>query len=196
MKYKLKIIIASTRPERKGPVIASWFLNIAKQHPAFDIELLDLKEINLPLLDESEHPRLQKYAHQHSKKWSQTISEADAFVTITPEYNHSYPAPLKNALDYLSLEWQNKPMGLIGYGGVSAGTRALQDLKIPLTTLGMMPIPQEVNIPFFNQFISASGIFKGNEVLDQSAHTMLTHLKNWAEALKDMRQQKYEPDRV
>jgi NAD(P)H-dependent FMN reductase len=188
MKYNLKVIIASTRPMRKGPIVADWFLKIAKQHSSFDIEVLDLKEINLPFLNEAEHPRLQKYAHEHTKQWSKTISEADAFVIITPEYNFGYPATIKNALDYLTIEWSDKPMCFVSYGGVSAGTRAVQELKSPVTTLGMMPLPQAVNIPFFNQFINSEGAFEANEPLIVSANAMLNKLLDWAKALKTMRE--------
>jgi len=189
MKYKLKVIIGSTRPSRKGPIVADWFLKIAKQHPDFEVELLDLKEINLPFMDELEHPRAQKYANTHTKQWSKTIDSADAFVIVTPEYNFGYPATLKNALDYLSVEWADKPMGFVSYGGVSAGTRAVQELKLPVTTLGMMPLPQAVNIPFFTKFINENGVFEANEPLDRSANVMLNKLQAWAKALQGMREE-------
>ncbi len=189
MKYKLKVIIGSTRPSRKGPIVADWFLKIAKQHSDFEVELLDLKEINLPFLDELEHPRAQKYANAHTKKWSTTIDSADAFVIVTPEYNFGYPAPLKNALDYLSVEWADKPMSFVSYGGVSAGTRAVQELKSLVTTLGMMPLPQAVNIPFFTKFINKNNVFEANEPLNKSANVMLNKLQAWAKALKGMREE-------
>ncbi|MCL8006620.1 NAD(P)H-dependent oxidoreductase [Gelidibacter japonicus] len=188
MKYQLKIIIGSTRPTRKGPIVADWFLKIAKQHPDFEVELLDLKEIDLPLMDEPNHPRVQKYTKTHTKKWSKTIDSADAFVIVTPEYNFGYPATLKNALDYLSVEWSDKPMGFVSYGGISGGTRAVQELKLPVTALGMMPIPQAVNIPLFTQFINDNDVFEANETLEKSANVMLTKLQNWAKALKNMRE--------
>lgn len=188
MKYKLKIIIGSTRPTRKGPLVAAWFTEIVKKHSDFDVQVLDLKEINLPLFDEPEHPRLQKYTHEHTKKWSKVIDEADAYVMVTPEYNFSYPATLKNALDYLVKEWQDKPMAFVSYGGVSGGTRAVQALKLPVTTLGMMPLTQAVNIPFFTQFITDEGVFEANEILDKSAQSMLDKLKIWTETLKGMRE--------
>lgn len=188
MKYKLKVIIASTRPGRKGTAVAKWFLDRLKDNSDFEVELLDLKKINLPFLDETTHPRLQNYTKEHTKSWSSTIGEADAFVTITPEYNFGYPAALKNALDYLSQEWQEKPMGFISYGGVSAGTRAVQALKLTVTTLEMMPLPQAVNIPFFSQFINNEGNFEGNDPLEKSAEVMLIKLQAWAEALKGMRE--------
>lgn len=186
-KYKLKVIIGSTRPTRKGHIVANWFVEIASQHTDFEIEVLDLKTINLPLFDEPEHPRLQKYVHEHTKNWSKKINDADAFVFVTPEYNFSYPATLKNALDYLVAEWDKKPAAFVSYGGVSGGTRAVQGLKLPITTLGMMPITQAVNIPFFTQFINAENVFEANEILVDSADTMLKTLKEWTIALKTMR---------
>lgn len=193
MKYQLKVIIGSTRPSRKGHLVADWILNLLKQHASFEVEVLDLKEINLPFMDEVEHPALQKYANDHTKKWSKTIEGADAFVVVTPEYNFGYPATLKNALDYLSSEWEDKPMAFVSYGGVSAGTRAVQALKLPVTTLGMMPLSQAVNIPFFTQFINEEDVFEGNEVLEKSASRMLVKLTHWTEALKAMRE-KYPKD--
>src|SRR5580658_3918379 len=97
--FNLSIIIASTRPGRKGPAIASWFAEIAKQQVDFNVEVLDLAKINLPLFDEPGHPRFQKYEHQHTKDWSEKIGRADAIVIVLPEYNFSYPATIKNAID-------------------------------------------------------------------------------------------------
>lgn len=189
MNYKLKIIIGSTRPSRKGPIVANWFSELAKQYSNFEVELLDLKEIDLPLMDEPNHPMMQKYTKEHTKKWSKTIDEADAFVFITPEYNYGRPATLKNAMDYLFNEWQEKPVGFVSYGGVSGGTRAVQELKSPTTTLGMMPLPQAVNIPFFAQFINENDVFEANEPLEKSANVMMNKLENWTKALKGMREE-------
>src|SRR4051812_13598023 len=102
--YNLKIIIASTRPGRKGPAVAEWIYNLSKERNTFNVELLDLAVINLPFLDEPEHPKFKKYQHEHTKKWSHTIDEGDAFILVTCEYNYGYPAALKNALDYLFQE--------------------------------------------------------------------------------------------
>ncbi len=192
MKYKLKIIIGSTRPGRKGPIVADWFLNIAKQHSDFEVELLDLKEIDLPFMDESQHPRFQKYENEHTKRWSKKIASADAFVMVTPEYNFGYPATLKNAMDFLFVEWNEKPVGFVSYGGVSGGTRAVQELKLPVTTLGMMPLPQAVNIPFFTQFINDNDVFEANKPLETAADSMLNNLTRWAKALKAMREDRSE----
>ncbi len=189
MKYQLKLIVASTRPGRKGPAVAKWFRNIAEQHPDFEVEVLDLMEINLPMMDEIDHPRLKNYSHEHTKKWSKTIDGADAFVVVLPEYNFSFPASIKNALDYLFSEWEGKPMAFVSYGGLSGGIRSVQDIKGPVTTLGMMPLPQAVNIPFFTQMMNAEGVFEGNEKLEKSAEGMLKKLRLWTGALKAMREQ-------
>lgn len=184
---KLKIIIASTRPQRKGPIIADWFSEFAKENSDFEVEVLDLKEIDLPMLNETEHPKTGVYNHPHTIHWSAAIDEADAFVIVTPEYNFSFPAALKNALDYLHNEWNGKVIGFVSYGGISAGTRAVQDIKLPVTTLGMMPLTQAVNIPFFGEFINEEGVFEPNEITIQAAKGMLLTLNEWAEALKGMR---------
>jgi NAD(P)H-dependent FMN reductase len=184
---QLKIVIGSTRPGRKGPAIASWIEEIARKHPSFEVSLLDLKEINLPFFDEPNHPRLQQYEHQHTKKWSEIISTADAFIFVTPEYNYGFPAPLKNAIDYLFMEWQYKPVGLVSYGGIAAGTRAVQMLKQVITTLKMVPVTESVNIPFFQKFMDDEARFVGDDTLRKSAGDMLNEIAKWATALKPMR---------
>lgn len=185
--YNLKIIIASTRPARKGPAVASWIHRLAAAHSAFSTELLDLAALNLPLMDEPEHPRLQKYQHEHTRNWSRMIDVADAFIFVTPEYNHSYPAPLKNALDFLFKEWAYKPVGLVSYGGIAAGTRAAQALKPVLNALKLIPLTEAVTIPFFTKLIDDTGQFNATEELEKSAAGMLNALEKWAEALSVLR---------
>ena len=97
----IKIITSTTREGGKGIAVANWITELAKQNDKYNIELLDLAEINLPFMDEPNHPRLQKYQHEHTKKWSQTIAAADAFIIVLAEYNFGFPAPIKNAIDYL-----------------------------------------------------------------------------------------------
>ena len=183
----LKIIIASTRPGRKGPAIANWFFDIAVKHPEFNVELIDLAVVNLPFLDEPEHPRFQRYQHQHTKDWSARINEADAFVIVTSEYNYGYPATIKNAIDFLSKEWQYKAAGFVSYGGVSGGKRAVQNLKPVLAALDMMPISAGVHIPAFTKHIDENGKFNSDAGLDKSADVMLNEFYKWAVALKTMR---------
>jgi NAD(P)H-dependent FMN reductase len=185
--YNLSIIIVSTRPGRKGPAVAYWFQEIAQQHKDFNVELIDLAEVNLPFLDEPEHPRFQKYQHQHTKDWSARINKADAFIFVTPEYNYGYPATLKNALDFVYHEWSHKPVGFVSYGGMAGGTRCVQLIKPVITALRMMPIFDSVNIPFFGRYINEEGKFVADELLTKSANAMLADLLKWTKALKMMR---------
>ena len=192
-KPKLMIVIASTRPGRVGLPVARWFADRAEENDAFDIEVVDLAELNLPFYDEPKHPRLRQYVHQHTKDWSARVEAADAFVFVMPEYNFAFTAPLKNALDYLHLEWQYKPVGLVSYGGVSAGTRAAQMIKQVLTTLKMTPLPEAVSIPFVQQFIGADGEVHANEVMETSATAMLNELRRWTDALRPLREEAAQP---
>jgi NAD(P)H-dependent FMN reductase len=185
--FQLRIIIASTRPTRKGPIVAAWIHDLARQFEGFEVKLLDLAEINLPMFDEPEHPRLRKYQHQHTKDWSEKIEQADAFVVVTPEYNYGFPATIKNALDYLMHEWAYKPIAFVSYGGVAAGTRSVQMLKLVVTALKMMPLPEGVNIPNFTQFIDENNNLKPNEQMLKGADTMLKELLRWAEAMQPLR---------
>src|SRR5580698_7208777 len=132
--YNLKIITSTVRPGRKGPIIANWIAEKAKQQGSFNVEILDLGEINLPMMNEPHHPMMKKYEHEHTKKWSAKIDEADAFIFVTAEYDYNYPAPLRNALEYLVQEWAYKAAGIVSYGGVSAGTRAYNSLKNDLAS--------------------------------------------------------------
>jgi NAD(P)H-dependent FMN reductase len=148
--------------------------------------VLDLAEIALPLMDEPNHPRLAKYTHDHTKAWSASIAGADAFVFVMPEYNYSFTAPLKNAIDYLFAEWQHKPVGLVSYGGVSGGLRAAQQIKQVVTTLSMMPLVEAVTIPMVATHI-VDGELRPTELMEQSAAAMLDALVRWESALRTLR---------
>lgn len=186
MADKLHVIIASTRPTRLGPAVARWFESYAKKHGAFDVQLVDLKDFDLPVFDEPKHPRMQQYEHEHTKRWAASVASADAFVFVTPEYNFGPPPSLLNALDYLVLEWGYKPAGIVSYGGVSGGFRAAQLLKQTLTALKLVAPPEGVGIPNFSSLIE-NGTFKSNDLIDLSAKTMLDELRKWSPALKGMR---------
>jgi NAD(P)H-dependent FMN reductase len=183
----LTVIIGSTRPGRAGAAIAQWFAARAKDHGGFDVTVVDLAEVDLPLLDEPNHPRLRQYTRQHTKDWSAIIDAADAFVFVTPEYNNGYPAALKNAIDYLHHEWRNKPVGFVSYGGVAAGTRAVQQLKQVVTALRMLPVYDSVNIPFHAQLLDSGGVLQPNEVMEKAADTMLDELVRTEAALRPLR---------
>lgn len=172
----LQVIVASTRPGRKGPAFAQWFSAVARQHGGFEVVDIDLAEIGLPFLDEPNHPRLGQYLHQHTLDWSASVSSADAFVFVTPEYNYGYNAVLKNAIDYLHTEWADKAVGFLGYGGIGAGTRAIQQLKQVVTTLRMVPVFESVNIAFAAQALGEDARVLPDAGRDLAATTMLDEL--------------------
>ncbi len=183
----LRIIIGSTRPGRVGPAVGAWIAERAREHGGFDVQVTDLAELNLPMLDEPNHPRLGQYTKQHTKDWSALIAASDAFVFVTPEYNYGFNGALKNAIDYLHAEWQNKAAGIVSYGGVAAGTRATQMLKQVLTALKIMPVPEAVNIPFVHQHLDDDKRFKSTELIDASATAMLDELVRWTQSMASLR---------
>src|SRR5687767_14270132 len=122
--HRLQIIVGSVRAERVGIAFGRWINDFALETGGFDVDFVDLAELALPFMDEPKHPRLKQYVNQHTRDWAARVDVADAFVFVTPEYNHSFPGTLKNAIDYLHHEWQYKPAGLVSYGGGAGGTRA------------------------------------------------------------------------
>lgn len=184
---RLSIVVASTRAGRQGPVIGRWVHGFATQHGGFEADLVDLAEVNLPLLDEAAHPRLKQYEHEHTKRWSAIVEASDAFVFVTPEYNYGTPPSLMNALDFLFQEWAYKPVAFVSYGGISGGLRSVQMTKQVVTALKMMPIPEAVTIPFFSGFISDESEFTPNEMHEKSAQAMLDELLRWEGALRTLR---------
>lgn len=182
----LTIIVGSIRPGRAGQPIAEWFIDRARSHGGFDVDVADLAEIRLPLMEEPNHPKLRQYTLRHTRDWSARIDRADAIVFVTPEYNYGYPATIKNAIDYLHQEWQDKAAGFVSYGGVAAGTRAVQQLKQVITTLKMVPVFESVNIPFHTQFIR-DGRFYPNDILEQAVTGMLDELARLDGVLRPLR---------
>jgi NAD(P)H-dependent FMN reductase len=130
---------------------------------------------------------MQQYTHQHTREWSAKIEACDAFVFVMPEYNYAFNAPLKNAIDYLYYEWQHKPVGLVSYGGVSAGTRAAQMIKQVVTTLKMLPVFEAVSIPFFPQYFVEDREFRPNDLLIDAALEMLRELETAEQVLRSRR---------
>lgn len=182
----LQVITASVRPSRIGDKISDWFAPLAEAQGGFAVERVDLRAVNLPLMNEPGHPRLQKYEHDHTKQWSATIARADAFVFVTPEYDFGPPASLTNALQYLHVEWAYKPLGLVSYGGVSAGLRSANALRIFATALNMMPLPEAVSIPFAAKLIEGERFVPG-EVQDKAATSLVTQLARWEKAMRVLR---------
>jgi NAD(P)H-dependent FMN reductase len=187
MKYKLHVIVGSTRPGRKGSAIARWFYSFAADHGKFDPVFIDLADFNLPVFDEPNHPAMQQYVHPHTIAWAKSVEMADAFVFVTPEYNSGPPPSLLNALNYLYKEWAYKPAGFVSYGGIAGGVRAVQMLKQTLTTLKMMPMAEAVIAPMFQEFIDDNGRFVPNAMHSQSARETLDELYRWTNALAPLR---------
>jgi NAD(P)H-dependent FMN reductase len=184
---KLSVVITSTRPGRAGLPIGRWFHERAVAHGRFQVDLVDLAEVGLPLIDEPNHPRLAQYQRAHTHAWSALVRASDAFVFVTPEYNYGSPPALINALDYLFHEWAYKPAGFVSYGGLSGGTRSVQMTKLVLTTLKVVPLPEAVNIPMYSQHLDPGAGFRGTETHEKAAVTMLDELVRWAQALAPLR---------
>lgn len=186
--FKLKIISSSVRPGRKGPIVGKWVESSMQQLAGFEVEFIDLGELNLPMMDEPYHPRMQQYQHEHTKAWAAKIDEADAFVFVTAEYDYNYPAPLRNALEYLSKEWAYKPAGIVSYGGISAGTRAFVGLKGDLSSFRVVPLMESINIPFFDQFINESGEFVPNNATMKAMDALIAELPRWTKGMQLIRE--------
>lgn len=187
-KPRLLVIIASVRDGRAGKGVADWFTRFAGEHGWFDVQVADLKEIDLPLMTEPNHPRLKQYTQEKTWEWSRTVDAADAFVFVMPEYNFVATAPLINAIDYLVQEWAYKPVGIVSYGGVSAGLRAAQGIKPLVTSMNMVPLKEGVAIQFVaNQVDKETGAFTPIDSHESSATAMLDALVQWEKAMHQLR---------
>ena len=138
---RIAIIIGSTRPGRNGEAVAKWVYEIAKKRTDAEFELVDIKAFNLPLLDEPVPSIMGQYSKPHTKTWAAKVGSFDGYVFVTPEYNHSISGALKNAIDFLFAEWNNKAAGFVSYGGVS-GVRAVEHLRLVLAEVQMATVPQ------------------------------------------------------
>jgi NAD(P)H-dependent FMN reductase len=183
---KLLVVVASTRPGRIGASIADWFVEEAREHAGFEVAVADLAVLALPLFDEPAHPSLGRYVHEHTRRWSAIVDDADAFVFVMPEYNHSYNAALKNALDYLNREWAYKPVGFVSYGGVSGGLRAVQAIKPVVAALRMTPVVDAVTIPMATSMVDEHG-FHPNDIVSASAKPLLDELVGVGRAFRELR---------
>jgi NAD(P)H-dependent FMN reductase len=171
---RLHIISASTRPSSAGRPLARWIAELAAEHDAFDTRLLDLGEIALPFMDEPEHPEAGVYRHRHTKDWSATIAAGDCFVFVMPMYNGGFSAPLKNAIDYLYQEWQNKPVGLVSYSaGKSGGAPAVEMIQPVLGRVGLRPALRTLSVPAIESYVDEEGRFAPTADLRTRAQAVL-----------------------
>jgi len=187
-RLKLGIILGSTRPNRFGDKPAAWIAERAKKLPDFDVELLDLKDYPMPFFDEPAGPsHLNKqYTNDVVKKWSAKIDPCDAFIWVSPEYNHSTSAVLKNALDHLFPEWNKKPVAFVSYGSVGGG-RAVEHLRGIAAELDMVTVRPAVHIPGSMVWGPDKWMPEGTDHLNGAADKMLAELIWWADALKAAR---------
>lgn len=183
---RIGIIIGSTRPGRKADVVAKWAYEIAQKRTDAEFELVDIKDFDLPLLDEPMSPMMGQYTHQHTKDWSAKIASFDAYVFVTPEYNHATSGALKNAIDYLYKEWVNKAAGFVSYGG-AAGVRAVESLRLVMGELQVADVRAQVGLSLFTDFENFS-IFKPALNHEKSVNAMLDQLIAWGGALKTLRE--------
>jgi NAD(P)H-dependent FMN reductase len=183
---RIAIIIGSTRPGRKAEAVAKWVYEIARMRSDAEFELVDIKDFNLPLLDEPMPPMMGQYTHQHTKDWSAKIASFDAYVFVTPEYNHGTSGALKNAIDYLYKEWVNKSAGFVGYGGAS-GTRAVENLRLVMGELQVADVRAQVGLSLLTDFENFS-VFKPAPHHEKSVSHMLDQVIAWGGALKKLRE--------
>lgn len=181
----IAVIIGSTRPQRNGEAVGRWTYETARKRRDASFELIDLKEANLPLLDEPVPPSMGEYSQPHTKAWAARIDAFDAFVFVTPEYNHSTSGALKNAIDYLYAEWNNKAAGFVGYGSVG-GARAVEHLRLIMAEVQVATVRNQVLLSLSDDFENYS-VFKPRPQHEKSLNGMLDQLIPWANALQGLR---------
>jgi NAD(P)H-dependent FMN reductase len=182
---KIAVILGSTRPGRNGKAVADWVLAQAEHRTGASYELLDLLDYPLPHLDEAMPPSAGQYANDHTKAWAETIAAYDGFVFVTPEYNHSTSGVLKNAIDYLYAEWNNKAAGFVSYGSLG-GARAIEHLRAISAELQLAGVRQQLSFSLFTDFENFSDFRPGPQYAEQAA-TLFDQLESWAAALKPLR---------
>ena len=184
---RIGIILGSTRPNRNGEQVARWVYEIAARRDDAEFELVDLRDYPLPHLDEPLPPSMGQYQNEHTRQWADKIASFDGFVFVTPEYNHSTSGVLKNAIDYLYAEWNNKAVGFVSYGGVG-GARAAEHLRLVAGELQMADVRQQVALSLLTEFENFS-VFKPGDYNRAALDTLLDQVVAWSTALAPLRQQ-------
>ncbi|MEU4716866.1 NAD(P)H-dependent oxidoreductase [Micromonospora purpureochromogenes] len=182
---RIGIIIGSTRPGRNGAAVAQWVYDVAKERTDAEFALVDLLDYKLPHLDEIYPPAMGQYQQPHTLEWARTIASFDGFVIVTPEYNHSTSGALKNAIDFLYNEWNNKAVGFVSYGSVG-GARAVEHLRLIAGELQMADVRSQVALSLFTDFENFS-VFKPNDFQRDALTVTLDQVVAWSEALEPLR---------
>jgi NAD(P)H-dependent FMN reductase len=187
---RVAIILGSTRPGRNGEAVTRWVYEIAKKRSSNDAEFeyIDIKDFNLPLLDEPIPPSQGQYSKTHTKRWSAKIDSVDAFIFVTPEYNHGIPGALKNAIDYLYREWNNKAAGFVSYGS-AGGVRSVEQLRLVMAELQVADVRAQVTLSLFTDFENFTR-FKPAPYQEQTVNTLLDQVISWGTVLKALRAKK------
>jgi NAD(P)H-dependent FMN reductase len=185
MTVKIAIIVGSTRPGRKADTVARWVFDIAARRGDASFEIVDIAGFGLPLLDEALPPSMGRYAQPHTRAWAEKIAGFDAFVFVTPEYNHSTSGALKNAIDYLFREWNDKAAGFVGYGS-TGGTRAVEHLRGIMGEIKVADVRAQVALSLFTDFENFTE-FKPQPSQEAAVEGMLNDLIPWSRALQTMR---------
>jgi NAD(P)H-dependent FMN reductase len=185
---KIAIIIGSTRPGRIGEGVARWVYQVAQKRSNAQFELVDIKDFNLPILDEpvpaSMNPN-QTYTKPHTQRWSETIASFDAFVFVTPEYNHGICGALKNAIDFLYYEWNDKAAGFVSYGG-AGGVRAVEQLRLVMGEIKVAAVRAQVTGSLMTDFENFQTL-KPTPLHEKNVNAMIDDLLAWGEAMKTLR---------
>ncbi|WP_432146336.1 NADPH-dependent FMN reductase [Streptomyces sp. bgisy084] len=176
--YRLAVIIGSNREGRFAPVIANWFTRHTEGHPHIDVDVIDLDAVR---------PYELRHGSEEYQTFAKRVDEADAFVVITPEYNHSFPAPLKHAIDLLHRQWQAKPVGFVSYGGISGGLRAVEQLRLVFAELHATTVRETVSFPLAGNLFDDTGHLHDPAPAAQAADALLRQLTWWAVALREAR---------
>jgi NAD(P)H-dependent FMN reductase len=186
---KLAVILGSVREGRFGEVVSNWFAELAKEHSAFEVEVLDLAETELPLVLPATPPAMatEELRPEGMLPLSAKLAEADAFVVVTPEYNHSFPASLKALIDWHFTEWQAKPVGFVSYGAQSGGLRAVEQLRQVFAEMHAVTIRDGVAFPFYWEAFGEDGLPRDNEGTSGAVKVMLDELAWWGTALHEAR---------
>ncbi len=183
---KIAIIIGSTRPGRRGESVARWIYETARKRSDAEYTLVDIADFNLPLFDEPNPLIFRQYTKPHTWAWSQAIDAFDGYVFVTPEYNHAIPGALKNAIDFLHTEWNNKAAGIVSYGGGTGGARAAENLRLILGELQVADVRAQVTLSVFTDFENQR-ILKPAPRQESAANTLLDQVVAWSGALKPLR---------
>ena len=181
----IAIIIGSTRPGRNGEAVAKWVYEIAQRRSDAEFELVDIKDFNLPLLDEPMPPSMGQYSKSHTKAWAAKIGSFDGYVFVTPEYNHGASGALKNAIDFLYHEWTDKAAGFIGYG-YTMGARAVEHLRLVMASVQVATVRPQVGLSLFADFENST-VFKPLPPQQNNLTALLDHVVAWSGALNTLR---------